>query len=486
MRITPRQYQSEDLSALRIAARSGARRIIFEASVGYGKTIIMLLVAMAYVSVGKRVLILSNRTSVIEMLRDEIGESDLIKIMTVQSAVNRLDIIDKPAVILIDELHMGGAAGQYRSVFEVFENALVIGFTGTPKAALFEVFDAHVQAKSARWLTDHGFLSPLKYFCPETIDFSRIRTVGSDFDEDELVDAMERSDICGDAIESYRQHCVGRPTLVFTVNIKHAKAVQEEFQAAGIECETLTSEDDEDETARKIALLKSGGLLISVDRVSAGFNVPALHAIISLRPTRQPHLWVQQLGRVARLAEEKVCGWVFDHAGNTLRNGTLTEDRDWRNGDQVDDERQTEEGERLSVRVCSCCNFAWEGAATFCPECGHENGQDRRISKRKAIQLREQEAADIEAARQAAAAAARRAQGKAKTFKALAAEIAKRPGTRNIHSARASASKILAARMRKAVEEGRTEEAEAIHADLAANGHRKVADETLADIEAAV
>ena len=397
---TPFEHQDKDLAVLRDELRGGARRILFEASCGYGKSVVIQIVAHGYANAGRRVLVLSNRTAVVDQLRDRADGHPNISVMTVQTADARRKrgALGEFDVCLVDEAHMGGAGAQYRRVIDTSPDAIVILFTGTPKPELFDLAPCHVQGHGARWLTDHGFLAPLRYHCPDRIDLRKARTRAGEFLEEDILAEVEAKDICGDAIQSYRDHCVGRPTLLFAINKRHARAVAEEFEAAGIEAKVLLGGDkDVDE---KLAWIKNGGLLIAVDKVSAGFDLPDLHAIISLRPTKSAHLWVQQLGRAARAADGKEFGLVFDHVGNWRRCGTLTEERDWRNNDEQSDEKQTEDGERLSHRRCDECLQPFEGASTVCPYCDHDNGQDPRISKKAAIELRERSAAELEAERQ--------------------------------------------------------------------------------------
>jgi len=174
-------------------------------------------------------------------------------------------------------------------------------------------------------------------------------------------------------------------------------AVQEEFAAAGFPSEVLIGADKRDEVARKVAALRAGGLVVSVDKVSAGFDLPDLRHLISMRPTKSAQLWIQQCGRAARTAPGKTHGMVHDHTGgNTMLLGTLTEARDWKTGDRFSAERQTEDGERLSVRRCECCYRVLEAGPTSCPSCGADLGKDLRISKREAIELRERTAAEVE------------------------------------------------------------------------------------------
>lgn len=416
-----RPYQDRALDELRCLVRADERRILFEASVGFGKSIIIERVAHGYAGAGHPVLVLSNRTAVVDQLRARAAGNHLITASTVQGIVRRLDRIPAPRAILVDEIHMGGAAAQYRQVYNACPDAILIGFTGTPTPDLYELLPAVVTGESAAALTEAGWLAPLRYRVPQRLDLSRIPLVGGDYDQDQLREELERRAICGDAIQSYRDLCAGRPALLFAINVKHAQSIAEEFRAAGIASEVLTGTDKADEVARKLSWLRAGGLVIAVDKVSAGFDLPDLAAILSLRPTKSAQLWVQQLGRVARAAPGKAAGLVLDHADNTLRLGTLTEERDWRAADRVSPERQTDDGERLSVRRCPSCLFVFEAGPTACPACGADCGKDLRISKKEAIELRERAAAEIEEERRRLGLARRKEQGQQQTLTDLIA-----------------------------------------------------------------
>lgn len=412
-----RDYQTRSLDDLRQLLRGGSRRILFEASVGFGKSLVISTVAHAYAGAGHHVLVLSNRTAVVDQLRDRAASNEHIIASTVQGIVRRLDRIPEPRVVIVDEIHMGGAADQYRQVYDRFPDAIVIGFTGTPTPELYDLLPAVVTGESAAALTAAGWLSPLHYRVPERLDLSRIRVVNGDYDQEQLREELERRAICGSAIRSYADYCVGEPTLAFTVNVKHAVSVQQEFAAAGFPSEVLVGTDKKDEVVRKIATLRAGGLMIAVDKVSAGFDLPDLRHLISLRPTRSAGLWVQQMGRAARTAPGKTCGMVHDHTGgNTTLLGTLTEVRDWRTGDRISAERQTEEGDRLSLRRCEQCYRVFEAGPTSCPSCGADLGKDLRISKREAIELRERTAAEIEEERRRLGLAKKKEQGQQQTL----------------------------------------------------------------------
>lgn len=220
--------------------------------------------------------------------------------------------------------------------------------------------------------------------------------------ESDLAEAVERSAILGSVLETYQGFCADQPTLLFGANIKHIEAIQSEFQAAGVAAETLTGKHSVADTERRIAHLTGGGLLLTVDRVSAGFDLPELPHIISVRPTLSPQLWNQQLGRVAWTADGKEWGWVHDHCRNTEKLGALIETRNWRDLGEGDEDRKTESREHLDLRTCGECDQAYGSSSDpICPYCGNDNGQDLRISKREAVELREKRGEEIAAEREA-------------------------------------------------------------------------------------
>lgn len=397
------QHQQDDVSALREAMRGGTKWILFEASVGYGKSVVIQYLAAAYSSAGRRVWVLSNRSAVVDQLAKRAAHLPGVIVMTVQAADRRRDALAlEPAdLVLIDEAHMGGSAAQYGRVMACAPNARFIAFTGTPTPSLFKTF-RHVKGRGARWLTDKGFLSPLRYVCPDPLDLSRIAVRRGEYDEGQVMELLQERRLYADALETYRTHGVGTPTLGFCVNVRHATDTAEEFRKSGHRCEVLTGKDRPEDVATKIAALADGGLLFSVDKVSAGFDLPDLRVLLSLRPTKSEQLWVQQLGRVARAADNKTHGLVLDHVGNTLRLGTLTEERDWRASDEKKAERTTESGESLAVRQCGECMAAFEAGPSCCPFCGASLTKDTRIPRAESVRLRELAEEEIAAQRQAA------------------------------------------------------------------------------------
>lgn len=448
-----RVYQEEDLDKIRQAMRSGAWHILFEASVGYGKSLLIITLAAAYSNAGRSVWVLSNRSAVINQLRNRALGLSNVQVLTVQAADRRRAILasDPAALILIDEAHMGGAAPQYRRVMDCAPNARVIAFTGTPTPELFDVFPCHIQGRGASWLTANGFLSPLRYHRPARLDLSRIAIKNGDYDEAAVVQLLEERRTYGDAIDAFREYGIGVPSISFCVNVKHANKTADRFRDAGHPCEVLVGEDSEKEVAWKLDYIADGGHLLSVDKISAGFDLPDVRFISSQRPTQSEPLWVQQLGRAARANEGKPFAWVADHACNSYRLGSLTEERNWRNLKETQAARLTADGDSLSIRTCDACLATFEAGPACCPFCGEALAKEKRMPMSQKLRMEEVAAAEIDKQRQAAA-ALRKRQGQ--TIAQMRAWLGRKVGEENAHR---QAVKNMQDRYTRALAKGDTE-----------------------------
>jgi superfamily II DNA or RNA helicase len=109
-------------------------------------------------------------------------------------------------------------------------------------------------------------------------------------------------------------------------------------------------------------------VLVTVDVVSEGFDIPAAGCAILLRPTQSLGLYLQQVGRVLRPAPGKAAAIVLDHVGNVHRHGWPDDPREWSLDDRL--KRAGAAGPPApSVRTCEVC-FAAFKPAPMCPCCG--------------------------------------------------------------------------------------------------------------------
>lgn len=132
------------------------------------------------------------------------------------------------------------------------------------------------------------------------------------------------SDLCNDndrnkMIVNAIEGCVdfGERNLVLTDRLAHADKLQKMLKKIGIESLTLTGhvktrKKSRDEVLRKI---KDGEVLVVIATYSLakeGLDIPQLNNIFFATPQKNETTVEQSAGRVARKAEGKECGYVYD------------------------------------------------------------------------------------------------------------------------------------------------------------------------------
>ena len=235
---------------------------------------------------------------------------------------------------------------------------------------LREVADVLVQSCSTAELIADGLLAPIRYYAPSQPDLSGVRSVAGDYATGELADAMQRSSITGDAVAHYRKLAHGRPAVAFCVSIKHAEATAAEFTAAGYRTVAISGNSTTAERDAALLGLQAGRLDVVVNCALwvAGVDCPAIGCVILLAPTKSVTKYLQSIGRGLRTHPGKADLIVLDHAGNVMRHGLPTDQREWSLDGAKKRSRQPDDVE--AVRQCERC-FACYTPQPVCPQCGH-------------------------------------------------------------------------------------------------------------------
>lgn len=114
--------------------------------------------------------------------------------------------------------------------------------------------------------------------------------------------------------------------LIFCSRIDEARILSEKFNSKGWRTLVLSGNDSEETRVEAIERLAGDeredalDYIISVDIFSEGVDVPEINQVIMLRPTESPIVFIQQLGRGLRKAEEKEYVVVLDFIGNYQNN----------------------------------------------------------------------------------------------------------------------------------------------------------------------
>jgi superfamily II DNA or RNA helicase len=444
-----RDYQQQAISDLRSAMQQGARAPLLCLPTGGGKTVILATIAAQAAARGRHVLILVHRHELIHQTASKLAWAGLdhgiiaaghlasdhaVQVASVQTLVRRLSRMDwAPSLVIIDEAHHA-AAGSWRQILEHWPNAFRLGVTATPcrlsGRGLSEAFDHLVMGPSVADLVFWGFLSPSRIYAPPVVaDLSGIRRRAGDYANDQAAGAMDRPTVTGDAIAHYQRLAAGQQAIAFCCNVAHAVSVCDAFKTAGIGAALLLGNTPDREQV--VADFAAGitRVLVTVDVVSEGFDVPAASCAILLRPTQSLGLYLQQVGRVLRPALGKDAALILDHVGNVTRHGFPDDPREWSLAEGAVKRASTA---APSVRTCPQCYAAFNPQPQ-CPVCGAQCAPIKsRVIKQLAGELQELRRGEIRHQR--------REQGKARTLSellALAKERGYSPGwAYRIHQAR--------------------------------------------------
>lgn len=392
MPVTLRPYQARAVEAVRQSYRAGARAPLLVVPTGGGKTVIFSHITGNALGSGRSVLILLHRRELIRQTAQKLAAAgvphgiiapghtprrEAVQVASVQTLGRRLsdNRFAAPDLIVIDEAHHA-IAGQWKAVLDAWPQAKVLGVTATPErmdgrglgTAVGGVFDDLVMGPTVAELVAQGHLTDtVVYAPPHAPDLSRVRTRGGDYDAAALRAAMEVPSITGDAVAHYAKHAPGQPAILFATSVQHAEAMAQVFRAQGWRAVAASGETPAKDRDAAIQGLATGAVqvLCACDLISEGLDVPAVSAVILLRPTKSLALYLQQVGRGLRPAEGKRHLVVLDHAGNTQRHGLVTMDREWSLRGRVKREAQDRDPQR-----CDGCRAFLPGRGRACEGCG--------------------------------------------------------------------------------------------------------------------
>ena len=390
----PREFQIKAHDQLRAGFSAGHRCQLLNSATGSGKTYMGLRIANEAILKGKRALFVCDRTTLINQTSetaDRYGMTDHgiiqakhwrcnssapFQIASVQTLGKR-GFWPRADVVIIDEAHT-----QYKPWVEFVQHtdAAVIGLSATPfSAGLGKIFSNLVNAISMDELTRTGVLVPLRMrYCTPT-DMKGAATVGGEWTDKA---AEERGmKIVGDVVAEWQSHGEGRKTIVFGSTIAHCEELARQFNQAGILAAVFTSHTTAperqmllDEYRKEDSALR---VLISVEALAKGFDVPDVGCVVDCRPLRKSlSTAIQMWGRGLRSSPEtgKQDCILLDQSGNIQRfmedfsdlyfNGLSLLDE----GEKLD--KKIRKDDDYEPKGCPSCGF--KPFIKRCISCGHE------------------------------------------------------------------------------------------------------------------
>lgn len=377
------------------AVARGVRRLLLYAPTGSGKTVMAGAFAEPLVRGGAPpgdVLFLANRRELVLQAREKFVEAGVpregvgVIAATVReprdaaapvqiASVDTLRLLPRGSWprarhVILDECHHAPAS-TYRELLAAYPGAFHLGLSATPcrldGRGFDGIYDEMVVAAQTHELLKAGYLAaPRVYSHPDAPDVSDLRAVRGDYPAAEVARRVDRAALVGDIVEHWKRLGGGHRTVAFAASVPHAEHIRDAFARSGVAAEALSGRSRAAAREGALARLKSGDtrVLVVVDVVSEGWDLPEVKCVVFARPTKSLRLFLQWVGRAMR-PWGGVTPVVLDHAGNVRLFGLPTVDRAF----SLDGAPPTP-APGDAVRVCGACHAANPPSAAACEACG--------------------------------------------------------------------------------------------------------------------
>lgn len=361
MDITPYSYQQEILDKLEAERKiRGYIRNLVVAATGTGKTVISALDYKRFrkQNPGKpcRLLFVAHREEILkqslytfravlkdanfgEMFAGSYRPEGIDNLFISIQTFNSQDFTAKTVpefydYIIVDEFHHA-AAPTYQKLLAYYQPCILLGLTATPERmdgkSVLPYFNNRIAAEiRLPEAIDRKLLCPFQYFgVTDTVDLDTLKWSAGGYDKNELsrvytlsgAMATRRADHVVSSLLKYVTDIDDVKGLGFCVTVDHAKFMCRYFNDHNIPSMLLTgqSPDEERKTAKQRLVTGEVRFIFVVDIYNEGVDIPEVNTVLFLRPTESLTVFLQQLGRGLRLAEDKECLTVLDFIGQANR-----------------------------------------------------------------------------------------------------------------------------------------------------------------------
>ena len=355
--LKPNSMQVSFISNLEKMVQSGEDKALLISATGTGKTYAS---AFAMRSLNfKRVLFLVHRNQIVKQAKASyervFGDTRTMGIVTGDKQELDKDYLfatiqtmSKESIymqydpeyfdaIVYDEAHHA-SANSYKKLMAYFKPKFTLGMTATPDKRddqfegknIYELFNHQIAYEiRLQEALEEDLLCPFHYFGITDIDMhDESSKEVNDFkyltSDERVTRVMEQATYYGYSGSRVKG-------LIFCSRVDEAKDLSSKFNEKGWRTLVLSGANTEKEREEAIERLtmdesvneKGQGQLdyiLSVDVFSEGVDIVEINQVIMLRPTESPIVFIQQLGRGLRKANDKEFVVVLDFIGNYNNN----------------------------------------------------------------------------------------------------------------------------------------------------------------------
>ena len=402
--IEARAYQIEAVESVFRFMERGYGNPVVVAPTGAGKSIIIAMNIQRAIDMYPpvRILILADAKELIEQNSEaftlvngmanygiysaSVGakcSSQNITFAQIQSCHNDAELFGFIDFIIVDECHMINVKnkGMYRKFIDTLRVAnpkmKVVGYTATPyRLGHGYVFKGDESMFSGvafeigidRLIKDGFLVMPIARAGKVHADTDKIeRSNNGEFKEESA--QAEFSKITVEAVRDIIQRLPDRKSiLVFTCSIKHSQEIAEELYAQSeTSVEVVTGETSKSEREAIVERVRSGTTrwLVNCAVFTKGFNAKNIDAVVLLRATESPALFVQMVGRGLRTFTGKSDCVVLDYGENVMRHGPI-------NAITPKEKKKgaSKTSDRMMAKECGSCGALIAIQSRTCPHCG--------------------------------------------------------------------------------------------------------------------
>ena len=404
--LKPNKMQEEFIGNIRCLREEGATKSLLISATGTGKTYASAFAMKS--ELPKRALFIVHRELIAKQALDSykrvFGKTKKLSLLSGHSKEYEGDIIfatmnmmakcetlerfkrDEFQWICIDEAHRAGSVS-YKNILEYFTPDFWLGMTASPERTdgidVFDLFDHNIAYEiGLKEALSEGMLCPFHYFGISDIEINgKVASENTSFEnltsDERVKHIIEKAKYYGHSGDRLRG-------IVFCRNAQEARALSSKFNEKGFYTRSLLGEDSDKKREESIKLLSKNisykeneehlknidaginrnfndfpylDYIFTRDIFNEGVDLPEINQVIMLRPTESPIVFVQQLGRGLRRADDKDYVVIIDFIGNYDNNYmiplALSGDKSY-NKDTM--RRYVSEGTRI-IPGCSTIHF---------------------------------------------------------------------------------------------------------------------------------